>query len=78
LGGPRAYRHLAKKPKRVIDSYMSPIRIRNLNLKIVGLKVAEIQSSDGRIDKRKIAIFNIDSILDCIILGLRNQFNSIQ
>jgi hypothetical protein len=31
------------------------------------------QGSDGRIEKRKIAIWNIDSILNCIILSpIRN------
>jgi hypothetical protein len=48
-----------QKLKRVIDS-----SLRNQHLKIVGLKMAKIQGSDGRIDKGKIAILNIDSILD--------------
>jgi hypothetical protein len=34
------------------------------NLKIVGLKMAKRKGSDGRKDKRKIAILNIDSILN--------------
>jgi hypothetical protein len=34
------------------------------NLMIVCLKMAKIQGSDGRIDKCKIAILNIDSILN--------------
>jgi hypothetical protein len=39
---------------------------------IVGLKMAKIQGSGGRIDKCKIAILNIDSFLNWIILSLRN------
>jgi hypothetical protein len=35
--------------------------------------MVKIQGSDGRIDKCKIAIFNIDSILNWIILGLKNM-----
>jgi hypothetical protein len=42
-------------------------------LKIVGLKMSKIQSSVGRMDKCKIAILNIDFILNWIILGLRNM-----
>jgi hypothetical protein len=42
----------------------SLIFIRIQNFKIVGFKMAEIQSSDGWTDKRKIAILNIDSIFD--------------
>jgi hypothetical protein len=38
------------------------MRIENLN--ILGLKMAKIQGSDKQIDKSKIAILNIDSILD--------------
>jgi hypothetical protein len=34
------------------------------NLKILGFKMAKIQGSDGRRDKCKIAILNIDSILN--------------
>jgi hypothetical protein len=30
--------------------------------------MAKIQGSDGQMDKRKIAILNIDSILKCLIL----------
>jgi hypothetical protein len=33
-------------------------------LKFLGLKMAKIQGSDGLIGKRKIAILNIDSILN--------------
>jgi hypothetical protein len=43
------------------------------NLKILGLKMTKIQGSDGRMDKCKIAILNIDSILKRIILGLWNM-----
>jgi hypothetical protein len=39
-------------------------------MKIVGSKIL---GSHGRIDKRKIAIFNIDSILNWIISRLRNM-----
>jgi hypothetical protein len=42
-------------------------------MKILGLKMTKIQGSDGRIDNRKIAILNIDSILNWIILSLRNM-----
>jgi hypothetical protein len=49
----------------------SSIRIQNL--KIVGSKMEKIQGSDGRKDKRKIAILNIDFILNSIILSQRNM-----
>jgi hypothetical protein len=35
-----------------------------LNFKLIGLKMAKIQGSDGLMGKRKIAILNIDSILN--------------
>jgi hypothetical protein len=35
--------------------------------------MAKMQGSDGRIDKRKIAILNIDSILNCFILSSKNM-----
>jgi hypothetical protein len=35
--------------------------------------MAKKQGSDGRIDKRKIAVLNINSILNCIILSLKNM-----
>jgi hypothetical protein len=36
---------------------------------IVGKKMVKIQGSDGRMDKRKIAILNIDSILNKNFFG---------
>jgi hypothetical protein len=53
----------SKKLKRIIDSYI--VFYENpKDLKILWLKMAKIQGSDGRIDKRKIAILKIDCILD--------------
>jgi hypothetical protein len=52
----------SKNPNVLLILIKSSIRIQNF--KIVGLKMAKIQGSDGRMDKCKIAILNIDSILD--------------
>jgi hypothetical protein len=35
--------------------------------------MAKIRGSDGRIDKFKIVNLNIDSVLNCIVLGPRNM-----
>jgi hypothetical protein len=40
-------------------------------MRIQNLKI--VQGSDGRTEKRKIAVLNNDSILNCIILSLRNM-----
>jgi hypothetical protein len=61
----------SKNPNMSLILIQSSIRIQNL--KIIGLKMAKIQGSDGQIDKRKIAILNIDSVLNWIILNLRDM-----
>jgi hypothetical protein len=38
------------------------------NFKIVGLKMAKIQCADGQMDNRKIAILNIDSVLNNFVI----------
>jgi hypothetical protein len=61
----------SKNPNVSLILIQSSIRIQNWTF--VGLKMAKIQGSDGRIDKYKIAFLNIASILNCNILDLRNM-----
>jgi hypothetical protein len=56
-----------ENPVVLLIHIKSSIRIQNL--RIVDLKMTKIQVSDGRLDKHKIAILNIDFILNYFFMG---------